>query len=91
MNDEKMRELLHEAHADDRPPPFAMPEPRRRFPLFALAASLAVVALLAAGLLWTRKPAPTIDVALPAIHYPTDVLLPKAGLSIPEPTKGLLQ
>ena len=91
MNDDKMRELLHEAHADDRPPPFALPEPRRRFPRFALAAALAVVALLAAGILLRGKPSPTIDVALPAIHYPTDVLLPATGLSIPEPTKGLLQ
>jgi hypothetical protein len=91
MNDEKIRELLHEAHANDRPPPFAIPEPRRRFPLFALAAALAVIALAAVGYVLRPRPAPKIDVALPAIQYPTDVLLPASGLEVPEPTKGLLQ
>ena len=91
MNDDKIRELLHEAHANDRPPPFVMPEPRRRFPVFSLAAALAIVALLVVGYVLHGKPAPQIDVALPAIHYPTDVLLPASGLEVPEPTKGLLQ
>ena len=93
MNDDKIRELLHEAHKDDRPPPFAMPEAPRRRLVSVLVFAMPVVALVVGLLMYTKvahhKPAP--DLALPAIHYPTDVLLPATGLSIPEPTKGLLQ
>ena len=87
MNDEKLRELLHKAHEGDRPPPFAVPERRRRFPRIVLL--VPVVAALLILILVRHKPAP--DLALPAIHYPTDFLLPKPGLDVPEPTKGLLQ
>jgi hypothetical protein len=96
MNDDKIRELLHEAHAEDRPPPFVVPEHRRRSPVFALAAA-AVFALVIAGYLFRDRlfvHTPKVDIALPilpAIHYPTDVLLPASGLEVPEPTKGLLQ
>jgi hypothetical protein len=94
MNDEKIRELLHEAHAGDRPPPFVMPEPRRRWWRPLLLAGVVAAAIVAGFYLpiMDRRPPPVrVDVALPAIHYPTDVLLPASGLEVPEPTKGLLQ
>lgn len=88
MNDDKLREVFRKAHEGDRPPPFAVPEKRRRpFPKIVLL--VPVVAALLVLILVRHKPAP--DLALPAIHYPTDFLLPKPGLEVPEPTKGLLQ
>ena len=87
MNDDKLREVFRKAHEGDRPPPFAVSEQRRRFPKIVLL--VPVAALLVIFIFTRHKPAP--DLALPAIHYPTDFLLPKPGLEVPEPTKGLLQ
>ena len=90
MNDDRLRDLLQEAHAGDRPPPFRVPEPRRRFPVMALASSALVLVVVLVAVFY-RRPPPAPNLALPALHYPTDFLLQAPGLAVLEPTKGLLQ
>ena len=82
MNDDDLRQLLREAHADDAPPPFARPRERRRrrwVPAIAVAMAMAAVAIW-----WAARPRPEVSVASleVRVYCPLDFLLTVPGADV---------
>jgi hypothetical protein len=82
MNDDELRQLLREAHADDAPPAFSPRRARRRarwMPAVAVALAMAAVAIW-----WAARPRPEVSVASleVRVHCPLDFLLDVPGADV---------
>ena len=81
MNDDDLRQLLREAHADDAPPPFARPRERRRRRWVPVAVAMAMAAV---AIWWAARPRPEVSVASleVRVYCPLDFLLTVPGADV---------
>ena len=81
--DEDLGHLLHDAHRDDAPPPYAALRARARRPrkTWALLAAAPAAALIVALAIWPRRPAPVPPLAV-SYEAPLDFLLDVPGANL---------